>query len=77
MATVINNPGTGTTTDSGSSASFLIGAIVLLVAVILILYYGLPALRSAAGTARNAGGSGGSAQINVPEKVDVNVNQTP
>jgi hypothetical protein len=73
MATVINNPGVGTTTDSNSGAGFLVGALVFLVALILILYYGIPALRSAA---RSTSGASG-AQINVPDKINVDVNQNP
>jgi hypothetical protein len=73
MATVINNP--GTTTDSGSGAGFLVGAVVFLVAIILVLYYGIPAIRSAVGSASGGGGSTGSTQINVPDKVNVDVNQ--
>lgn len=63
MATVINSPAAS---GERSSASFLISAVLLLLAVALFLYYGLPALRS-------AGGSSGSS-VSAPERVDINVN---
>ena len=64
MATVVtNNPGS----DSGGGFGFLAGVVLLVVVVFLFIVYGVPALRQA--------GSVGSPQINVPEKLDVNVNQ--
>jgi hypothetical protein len=54
-----------TTTDSGSGMGFLLGVIMLIVFAFLLFYYGLPALRSAS--------SGPT--VNVPGKIDVNVNQ--
>lgn len=65
MATIVNNPATG---ESGSNGSgFLIGVIVLIIAVVVLLFYGLPYLRGSMGS--------GTPQVNVPGKVDVNVNQ--
>jgi hypothetical protein len=67
MATIVNNPPANTDRRSGSG--FLFGIILLIIAVILFVYYGLPALG-------NAGGQGTAApQVNVPGKIDVNVNQ--
>lgn len=70
MARVIED--TGTTVihehdgDSSSGMSGLvIGLILLLVVVFLFIYFGLPLLRSAM-----------TPQVNVPSKVDVNVNKT-
>lgn len=65
MATVINNPGEG---SGGDGMGFLMGAIVLIVVVFLFILYGLPALRGA-GTVNT------TPQINVPDSVDVNLNQ--
>jgi hypothetical protein len=62
MAIVVNNPDR-TTSDSGMG--FLLGIILLVVLAFALFYYGLPAIRGAAT----------GPQINVPGKVDVNVNQ--
>ena len=63
MTTVINTPGT---TQESSGVGLVVGVIVAIVIVALFLMYGLPALR---GTANDGGGT----NINIPEKVDVNV----
>lgn len=65
MATVINNPGESA---SGDGMGFLVGAIVLIVAVFLFILYGLPAMR-------NAGSVNTAPQINIPDNVDININQ--
>lgn len=46
-----------------SGVYFVVGLIVLLAALFLIFYYGLPVLRTM-----------GTNQINVPDKINVNVN---
>ena len=63
MPTVINNP--TPTNEGGNGMGFFLGVIVLVVFVILLLFYGLPYLRSFYQTP----------QINVPNKIDVNVKQ--
>jgi hypothetical protein len=67
MATIINNPDSGTdrTVESGGGAGMLIGAIVLILVLIIFFVYGLPALR---------GSSNKGNTINVPDKIDVDVN---
>ncbi len=65
MATVINNP--GTTSDQSTGIGFLAGVVLLILFVIAFLYYGLPALRRSF--------SFGGTQINVPDRVQVDVNQ--
>ena len=60
MATVVNNP----SGEQTSSLGLLLGVIVAIIALFAIFFYGIPALRSGAGT-----------NINVPDKVDLNVNQ--
>lgn len=53
--------------DSGSGLGVILGIILLVVVAFLLFYYGLPALRSGFGNT--------NPQINVPGKVDVNVNK--
>lgn len=68
MATIVNNPPANS--DSGGGGGFLLGVIVLIVFVVLFIFYGLPYLSS------NMGNGGTQApQVNVPDKLDVNVNQ--
>jgi hypothetical protein len=64
MATIINNPDSGSG-NNGGGAGTLIGAIVLILILIIFFVYGLPALR---GNSDKGGNT-----INVPDKVDVNV----
>lgn len=68
MATIVNTTPVAAESDSSSWGGLM--AVVLVIAfIVLMLYYGLPALRSA------GGGYGTAPQINTPEKIDVNVNQ--
>ncbi len=63
MATIVNNPPAD---NSGGPLTAIIVLVVLLVIGYLVWVYGLPALRQSSGTP----------QINIPSKIDVNVNQT-
>lgn len=63
--TIINNPSGG---DSGGSMGMLVGLVILLIIGYFFWVYGLPALRSMQ--------YGGAPQINIPSKIDINVNQT-
>jgi len=63
MATIINNPDTGTH-SSGSGMVFGILIAIIILAVFFI--YALPSIRNA----------GSGTNINVPDRVDVNVNPT-
>jgi LPXTG-motif cell wall-anchored protein len=72
MATVVNNP--GYTGESSSSNAAMIGAVLLVLAVLALLFFG----RGGFGNAFN--GSGGTApRVEVPSKgqLDVNVNTNP
>lgn len=82
MATVVNNPGTG---DSGSGMGVM-AVVVLVIVALLFFVYGLPALRTGGGMPAPNNNSGGTtnvnlpedkpdAQINVPDQIDVNVQQ--
>ncbi|MDP3963339.1 MAG: hypothetical protein Q8Q39_02475 [bacterium] len=63
MPTIINNPpGSG---DSGGSAGLIIGILVIIVIVALFFIYALPAIRENSGT-----------DINIPEKIEIDVNGT-
>jgi hypothetical protein len=74
MATVVNTPATS---DSGNAASFLTGLLILAVILALFFYMVLPTMRGI-GSGTSGGGSGSAGtQLSVPDKVDVNVNQTP
>ncbi len=54
-----------TNDSSGSGMGFLLGIIVLVIVLILLFRFGLPILNQ----------STAAPQINVPGKIDVNVNQ--
>lgn len=62
MATIVNTPA-ASDSNSSSGMGFLVGAILLIVFLFLLFYYGLPALRS----------SFSAPQVNVPGKIDVNI----
>ena len=65
MTTVINTPQPDN--DSSGGMGMIIGLVVLVVFGFLFFVYGLPALRN-----MRFGGT----EINIPDKIDVNVNQT-
>ncbi len=65
MTTVVNTP---SSSDSNGGMGFFLGALLLIVVFFLFFVYGLPLLRSSSGI--------GTPQINVPDKVDVNINQS-
>lgn len=64
MTTVVNNPAPAT--DSGGG--FLIAILVLLVVGAGFFYFGIPAIRRIGSV---------QPQINIPNKIDINVNKTP
>jgi hypothetical protein len=79
MATIVNNP--APVEDRSNTASILTALLVLAV-IVLLLVYGIPALRGAAGGAntntssgvqRGVGG-GGDTNVTVPKDIYVNVN---
>lgn len=61
MATIVNNPAP---VRSDSGTGFLLGLILMVVLAVVFFYYGLPALQN----------SFSGPQLNVPGKIDVNVN---
>lgn len=63
MATIIREYVPERTRSDNSGLAFLLGVILLLVVGFLLLYYGLPAIRS------------GGTTINVPRNFDININR--
>jgi hypothetical protein len=70
MATIINNPDT-TPRDGSGGAGVVLAVVIVALVVIALLVYGLPGLRHSASTTPGTSG----ATVNVPGKVDVNVNK--
>lgn len=70
MATTIINPPQNNNSSSDNGMGFLLGIVILVVLGILFMIYGLPVIRQGL---NGLGGSG--VEINVPDKVDVNVKQ--
>lgn len=66
MATIINNP--PASNNSGGPIGMIIVLIILVVLGYLGYVYGLPALRQVQ--------IGGAPQINIPNKIDVNIQQS-
>lgn len=64
MTTVINTPPVAK--ESGGGLGMIIGLIVLIVVAYLFFMFGLPAINRM---------QLGSPQINIPSKIDVNINQ--
>lgn len=65
MTTIVNNP--PPQNESGGNMGMIAGLVLVLVIGYLFFVYGLPALQTM---------KFGTPQINVPGKIDVNVNQT-
>lgn len=62
MPTVINNPQPAQNSDNGMG--FFLGIVILLIAAVFFLMYGVPYLR---------GISGGGFQLNVPKDYNIHV----
>lgn len=65
MTTIVNTPPADK--EPGGSLGMIIGLVILAVVVYLFFVYGLPAIQNM---------QLGTPQINIPNKIDVNVNQT-
>jgi hypothetical protein len=64
MTTIVNNP--PPTKESGGPMGMIVGLVVFIIAGYLLVTYGIPAVKLI---------KTGSPQINVPSKIDVNINQ--
>lgn len=62
MTTIINTPAPANESDGGMG--MIVGFLILAVVLFIFFVYGLPAIRRI-----------GSPQINIPSKIDVNINQ--
>lgn len=69
MTTIVNS---ATPTNDSNGMGFLIGVVVLIGFVLILIYFGLPIFRNMGTPQINVP----APQINMPDKVDVNVNQT-
>ncbi len=81
---VVNNPNPAPQSDTGSGLGFFLGALLLIIFAFLLFYYGVPALRNNLAPAVSAPQSqsqpsapnkSGDTNINVPDKVDVNLKE--
>ncbi len=67
MSTVVNNPAPATNSSGG--IGFLIGVVVLIGFVVMLLYYGIPAISRMGPIQVNVP----TPQVVMPDKIDVNV----
>lgn len=68
MPTTVVNPAPSNNSNSDNGLGFLLGVIVLIFFAFVLIYYGFPMLKQGIG--------GSTPQINVPNKVDVNLRQS-
>lgn len=68
MTTVVNNP--SPTTNSGGYG-FIIGAILIISLTIFVFYFGIPAIKNMSKQQINVA----APQVNIPDKIEVNVQQ--
>ena len=64
MTTIVNNP--PSQNESGGPMNAIIGLVVFIIVGYLFVVYGIPAIRQM---------QLGSPQINIPSKIDMNINQ--
>jgi hypothetical protein len=69
MTTIVNS---ATPSNESGGASFLIGVIALIFFVLMLLYFGIPAIKNMGPVQLNTP----APQVVVPGKIDVNVKQT-
>lgn len=76
MTTVVNTPPSSGTAESGSGVGVAVGALVVVALIVLFLIFGLPLFRGQNGPV-NSGAGTEDANINLPDKVNVDVNGLP
>lgn len=67
MTTIVNTPAPAASNDSGGIMGAVVGVFLILVVGYVFFMYGLPAIQHM---------QWGTPQINIPSKIDVNVNQS-
>lgn len=75
MTTVVNNPApviSSAPAESSGGSGLLIGAVVLIGFIVLIMFMAIPAIRRMGGPVSV---NLPETQVNIPDKVDVNVTQ--
>ena len=65
MTTIVNNP--APSNDSNGGVGMIVGLVILVILGYFVIVYGLPAIKNM---------QFGTPQINVPSKIDVNIQQT-
>lgn len=66
MATTVVNPAPNNGSSGNNGAGFLLGVIILVIFAVLFFVYAIPYIQQ---------GLGGGTQVNIPDTIDVNVNQ--
>lgn len=69
MTTIVNSP---TPTNESGGFGFLVGVVVLVAFVLILIFYGIPVLQNMGPVQLKVP----APQIVMPEKIDVNVNQS-
>lgn len=72
MTTVINTPPQGSGSNDSSGMGMVIGAVALVVVLFLLFFYGMPYFRG-----NSQQNSAPAPAVQMPDKIDVNVNKTP
>ena len=67
MATTIINPASNSDPSGNNGMGFIVGGVVLVVLAILFFVYALPYIRGLSGE--------GGVQVNLPNTIDVNVQE--
>ena len=70
MTTIVNSP---TPSSDSGSGGMIVGIFAIIVFGLIFVYFGLPAIRRLGQSQINLP----APQIAVPDKIDVNVKQTP
>ena len=70
MTTVVNNPAPAAPATDSTGSNVIIGAMIF-IGFMVLLYFGIPAIRRMGSTQVNVP----APQVTIPSKIDVNVSQ--